>query len=68
MIKKENKKFRKIVIVTEYAALNLDLANIYRWADKWLVRFNPGKSESILHSRKRWKPYPPQVLLNRPKL
>ena len=28
--------------------LNLDLAKIHRWADKWLVTFNPGKSESIL--------------------
>ena len=28
--------------------LNLDLAKIHRWADKWLVTFNPVKSESIL--------------------
>ena len=28
--------------------LNLDLAKIHYWADKWLVTFNPGKSESIL--------------------
>ena len=26
--------------------LNLDLAKIHHWADKWLVTFNPGKSES----------------------
>ena len=31
---------------------NLDLAKIHRWADKWLVAFNPGKSECILPSRK----------------
>ena len=49
-----------------YAAeqLNLDLAKIHRWADKWLVTFNPGKSESILLSRKHNKPYHPPVLLN----
>ena len=44
--------------------LNLDLAKIHRWADKWLVTFNPGKSESILLSRKHNKPYHPPVLLN----
>ena len=44
--------------------LNLDLAKIHHWADKWLVTFNPGKSESILLSRKHNKPYHPPVLLN----
>ena len=39
--------------------LNLDLAKIHHWADKWLVTFNPGKSESILLSRKHNKPYHP---------
>ena len=42
----------------------LDLAKIHRWANKWLVTFNPGKSESILFSRKHNKPYHPPVLLN----
>ena len=37
---------------------------MHRWADKWLVTFNPGKSESIILSRKYIKPYHPQVLLN----
>ena len=44
--------------------LNLDLAKIHQWADKWLVTLNPGKSESILFSRKYNKPYHPPVLLN----
>ena len=44
--------------------LNLDLVKIHHWADKWLVTFNPGKSESILLSSKHNKPYHPQVLLN----
>ena len=44
--------------------LNLDLAKIHCWADKWLVTFNPGKSESIVGSRIHNKPYYPPVLLN----
>ena len=44
--------------------INLDLAKIHHWADKWLVTFNPGKSESILLSRKHNKPYHPAVMLN----
>ena len=44
--------------------LNFDLAKIHRWAEKWLVTFNPVKSECILLSRKCYKPYHPPVLLN----
>ena len=44
--------------------LNLDLEKIHRWAEKWLVTFNPIKSECILLSRKCNKPYHPPVLLN----
>ena len=44
--------------------LNMGLAKIHRWADKWLVTFNPGKSESILLRRKHNKPYHPPFLLN----
>ena len=46
--------------------LNSDLAKIRHWADKWLVTFNPGKSESLLLSRKYNKPYHPPVLMNQP--
>ena len=31
--------------------LNLDLEKVSRWAQQWLVTFNPAKSESILFSR-----------------
>ena len=48
--------------------LNLGLAKIHRWADKWLVTFNPEKSECILLSRKYNKPFHPQVLLNQTQL
>ena len=43
--------------------LNLDLAKIHRCSEKWLVTFNPEKSECIL-SRKYNKPYHHPVLLN----
>ena len=44
--------------------INLDPAKIYHWADKWLVTFNPGKSEAILLSRKHYKQYHHPVMLN----
>ena len=44
--------------------MNLDLAKIHRWADKCLLTFNPGKSESMLLSWKHNKAYHPPVLLN----
>ena len=36
---------------------------IILWADKWLVRFNPSKSESIIISRKCNKPTHPDLLM-----
>ena len=44
--------------------LNLGLAKIHRWADKWLVTFNSGKSGYILLSRKYNKPFHPLILIN----
>ena len=44
--------------------LNSDLEKINQWAKKWLVSFNPAKSESLLLSRKRNKPYHPPVVMN----
>ena len=44
--------------------LNSDLQKIHRWAAKWLVTFNPGKSDSILLSRKHNKPFHPPVLMD----
>ena len=51
---------------TEAATLlNSDLSKIHQWATKWLVKFNPAKSESVIFSRKHNKPYHPLfVLLN----
>ena len=44
--------------------LNSDLEKISRWAQQWLVTFNPAKSESILFSRKLNKPYHPPVSMD----
>ena len=44
--------------------LNLDLDKIHRLAEKWLVTFNPEKSECILLSRKYNKPYHTPIMLN----
>ena len=44
--------------------LNLDLEKVSRWAQQWLVTFNPAKSESILFSRKLNKPYHPPVSMD----
>lgn len=40
---------------------NADLAKINLWATKWLVTFNPTKTESIIFSRKQNKPYHPPI-------
>ena len=44
--------------------LNSDLSKIHQWATKWLVTFNPSKSESIIFSRKRNKPNHPNVVMD----
>ena len=44
--------------------LNSDLEKINQWAKKWLVTFNPTKSESTILSRKRIKPPHPPVLMD----
>ena len=33
--------------------LNADLETIHLWAEKWVVKFNPAKSESLLVSQKK---------------
>ena len=43
--------------------LNSDLQKVHDWATQWLVTFNPLKSEAIVFSRKRAKPYHPPVLM-----
>ncbi|MCG8096816.1 MAG: hypothetical protein JAZ17_24870 [Candidatus Thiodiazotropha endolucinida] len=44
--------------------LNTDLQKISDWADKWLVLFNPPKSESLTVSRKLIKPVHPPLSMN----
>ena len=41
--------------------INTDLETIHRWAEKWLVKFNPSKSESLLVSLKNNRNMHPQV-------
>ncbi|MCG7877682.1 MAG: reverse transcriptase domain-containing protein [Candidatus Thiodiazotropha endolucinida] len=44
--------------------LNSDLEKIHVWAERWLVKFNPAKSESLLLSRKKNRPLHPPLLMN----
>ena len=44
--------------------LNSDLSQIYTWASNWLVTFNPSKTESLLFSRKLFKPLYPTLYMN----
>ena len=47
--------------------LNSDLLKIHIWATRWLVTFNPSKSEPLLISRKRWDTdHPPLVMNDQP--
>ena len=44
--------------------LNRDVSRVYAWAKKWLVTFNPDKSEALLISRKHGRPYHPPICIN----
>ena len=44
--------------------LQNDINRIIIWADKWLVRFNPSKSDSLIIFRKRNKPHPDLLIHN----
>ena len=44
--------------------LNADLAKMHAWAVRWLVSFNPAKSESMILSRKHNKPFHPPLSMN----
>ena len=47
--------------------LQSDIVRISSWADKWLVTFNPSKSESLIVSRKRSQQlHPPLIMYDRP--
>ncbi len=44
--------------------LNNDLETIHQWSEKWLVKFNPSKTETMLFSRKLNKPQYPDIIMN----
>ena len=44
--------------------INTDLETIHRWAEKWLVKFNPSKSDSLLVSRKNNRNMHPPLIMN----
>ena len=44
--------------------LQSDIDKINQWAQKWLVKFNPSKSESLVISRKRSKPNHPDLFMS----
>lgn len=44
--------------------LNTDLDTIHNWAETWLVKFNPSKSESLLVSRKSARNVHPPLFMN----
>ena len=43
--------------------LQTDIDKITRWAQKWLVKFNPSKSEFLVISRKRFKTNHPDLFM-----
>ena len=55
------------VVVSDPASagtiLQSDINKISQWAQKWLVKFNPSKSESLVISRKRVKPNHPRLFM-----
>ena len=44
--------------------LNSSLGNIHSWSKDWLVEFSPPKTDSMVLSRKRLKPYHPPLIMN----
>jgi hypothetical protein len=50
--------------VSTAETLQSDIDKISAWAEKWLVTFNPSKSESMVISRKRNKPFHPSLLMH----
>jgi hypothetical protein len=44
--------------------LNNDIATIHAWSTKWLVNFNPKKTETMTITRKINKPFHPPLIMN----
>ena len=49
---------------TTGAILQTDINRITDWANRWLVKFNPSKSESLIISRKRNKPVHQELFMS----
>ena len=49
---------------TTGAILQTDINRITDWANRWLVKFNPSKSESLIISHKRNKPVHPELFMS----
>ena len=49
--------------LTAAVVLNSDMQKIDSWTDKWLVKFNPLKSDSFTVSRKLNRPYHPPIYM-----
>ena len=50
--------YKEISCPNDATLLQLDLSNIAQWAQKWLLRLNPLKCDSIVISNKRSPPLP----------
>ena len=50
--------------VTSAEKLNVDLSIVHAWSNKWLVNFNPNKTESLLISRKTQQVPNPTLFFN----
>ena len=44
--------------------MNNDLSKIHNWAQQWLVKFNPNKTEELIISRKQSPPNHPSLVMN----
>ena len=44
--------------------LNTDFAKMHDWSMKWLVKFNPDKTESMIVSRKSNRPLHPPLMMD----
>ena len=48
--------------------LQSDIDNITEWSKKWIVKFNPLKSESLVITRKLYKPTHPDLFMSNTKI
>jgi ABC-type antimicrobial peptide transport system ATPase subunit len=48
--------------------INRDMNNVTSWSNKWLVSFNSQKTETMVISRKVYKPHHPSLAMNNQKL